>query len=518
MMGISNAQKSAYNILTSVLGQVITIVLGVVIPRLVLVNLGSENNGLLSSITQVLGYASLLEAGVGLASLQALYKPVAEHDETSVNAIMSATNLYYRRTGIAYLLTVIILSAIYPVIIKSSLPYGTITIVVLISGLPGVVNYYFQGKYKILLQAEGRTYIITNLATVIGILTSVGKILLLLLGFGVIAVQSLYLALSLVQMIYIDFYIRKNYAWIDLTAAPAYDKLSQRNSVLAHQLSGTIFSSTDAVTLSIFCGLSVVSVYSMYALLFGMVGTLLSNLAGSITFVLGQELGINQKKYGKLQDSFELVYISLSFSLFFIAYTYILPFLKIYTAGITDINYIDRALSVLFVAIALLENSRLSSAKAIHVAGHFRQTQWHAWVEMAINIIVSLIGVLVWGVYGVLIGTIAALLFRANAMIIYANKKILHRSPWKTYRRWLVNLALFIAVTVLSKPLFARIALDTYPRIILWAAITSVVVIPLFFVVASMFDRETYRYAKTLVVPYLKQARDKLKGRSRTQD
>ena len=271
MMGISNAQKSAYNILTSVLGQAITIILGVVIPRLVLVNLGSENNGLLSSITQVLGYASLLEAGVGLASLQALYKPVAEHDEASVNAIMSATNLYYRRTGIAYLLTVIILSAIYPVIIKSSLPYGTITIVVLISGLPGVVNYYFQGKYKILLQAEGRTYIITNLATVIGILTSIGKILLLLLGFGVIAVQSLYLALSLVQMIYIDYYIRKNYAWIDLTAAPAYDKLSQRNSVLAHQLSGTIFSSTDAVTLSIFCGLSVVSVYSMYALLFGIV-------------------------------------------------------------------------------------------------------------------------------------------------------------------------------------------------------------------------------------------------------
>ena len=267
MMGISNAQKSAYNILTSVLGQVITIVLGVVIPRLVLVNLGSENNGLLSSITQVLGYASLLEAGVGLASLQALYKPVAEHDEASVNAIMSATNLYYRRTGIAYLLTVIILSAIYPVIIKSSLPYGTITIVVLISGLPGVVNYYFQGKYKILLQAEGRTYIITNLATVIGILTSIGKILLLLLGFGVIAVQSLYLTLSLVQMIYIDFYIRKNYAWIDLTAAPAYDKLSQRNSVLAHQLSGTIFSSTDAVTLSIFCGLSVVSVYSMHCFL-----------------------------------------------------------------------------------------------------------------------------------------------------------------------------------------------------------------------------------------------------------
>lgn len=94
MMGISNAQKSAYNILTSVLGQVITIVLGVVIPRLVLVNLGSENNGLLSSITQVLGYASLLEAGVGLASLQALYKPVAEHDESTQSMLSCLQQTY----------------------------------------------------------------------------------------------------------------------------------------------------------------------------------------------------------------------------------------------------------------------------------------------------------------------------------------------------------------------------------------------------------------------------------------
>lgn len=516
-MSISNAKKSVYNVLTSILGQVITIAMGIVIPRLVLVNLGSENNGLLSSITQVLGYASLLEAGVGLASLQALYKPIAENDKPAVNAIMSATNLYYRRTGIVYLVIVVLLSVIYPLVVKTTIPYGTVLLVVLISGLPGVVNYYFQGKYKILLQAEGKTYIITNLTTIIGILTSVGKILLLLLGFGVIAVQTLYSALSLVQMIYISGYIKKHYTWMDLRVAPAYDKLSQRNSVLAHQLSGTVFSSTDSVTLSIFCGLRVVSVYSMYALLFGMIGTLLSNIAGSITFVLGQELGTNLKKYRELQDSFELTYIALSFSLIFVASTFILPFLRLYTDGIDDINYIDQSLVILFAAVALLENSRLSSVKAIHVAGHFKQTKWHAWVEMVINIGVSVLGVLMWGIYGVLIGTIAALLFRANAMIIYANKKILNRSPWKTYRRWLVNLALFVVLTVLSKQIFAHIALDTYPRIILWAAIACVVVVPLFFAVASVFDRETYRCAKELVSPYLKRAWDKLRGRARAQ-
>ena len=125
-------------------------------------------------------------------------------------------------------------------------------------------------------------------------------------------------------------------------------------------------------------------------------------------------------------------------------------------------------------------------------------------MESVINIVVSLACVFQFGIYGVLMGTIAALLYRTNDMIIYANKRVLGRSPWKTYRRWLVDLALFSAVTLLSKPIFAHIALDTYPRIILWAAISCLVVVPLFFGVSALFDRETYRYAKRLVVPHLR--------------
>lgn len=407
---------------------------------------------------------------------------------------------------------VILLAIIYPLIIKTTISYEVVFLVVLISGIPGVVNYYFQGKYKILLQAEGKSYITTNLTTIISILTSTGKIILLLLGFGVIAVQSLYLVLSLLQMAYISRYIKRNYKWIDMSVSPAYDKLSQKNSVLAHQLSGAVFNNTDMVILSVFCGLSVVSVYSMYAMLFGIVGTLLSNLAGSITFVLGQEVEINPKKYKKLQECFEAVYISLAFSLVFVAYIFVIPFLRIYTDGVNDINYIDQSLPILFVSIALLESSRLSSAKAIHVAGHFKQTQWHAWAEMIINIAISLLGVFKWGIYGVLIGTIAALLFRANAMIIYANRKVLKRSPWKTYRRWLVNLALFVTAALFSRPFFAHISLDTYPNIILWAAITCIVVIPLFFAVSSLFDREAYLYAKELLVPYFRRPKHSVSG------
>ncbi len=95
-------------------------------------------------------------------------------------------------------------------------------------------------------------------------------------------------------------------------------------------------------------------------------------------------------------------------------------------------------------------------------------------------------------------------------MISYTNKRIPDRSPWKTYRRWLVNLGLFIIVTIISKQIFTHVALDTYPRIILWAAISCVIIVPLFFVVASIFDKETFLAAKEMLSPYFKKLLSKL--------
>ena len=78
------AKKGAYNAFFGLMGQLITIALGVIIPRLVALSFGSEVNGLLNSITQIFVCFTLFEAGVGVASLQALYVPVANDDKKSI--------------------------------------------------------------------------------------------------------------------------------------------------------------------------------------------------------------------------------------------------------------------------------------------------------------------------------------------------------------------------------------------------------------------------------------------------
>lgn len=503
-----NAKKGIKNIAASVLSQVVTLSLGIIIPRLVLVNLGSEANGLLNSISNVLVYVALLEAGVGAASRQALYGPVGRQDYESINSVLAATDHFYKRTGRWYLVVILLLSFVFPLTLHSELPRWQIMAVMFLSGMPGVIKYYYQGKFNILLRTEGKGYVLTNISTVIHVATSLSKIVLLVAGANIVVLQTMYLAFNVMEVGGLALYIHRYYPWIDLKVKPNFDAISQSKNALVHQISSLFFFNTDSLLLTYFCGLKAVSVYSIYTMFFGIITTVLGYF-GSIDFILGQTFHTNQKRFLKLIDTYEVINMTMTFCLFCITNIFINPFLQLYTEGVNDIDYVDKYLPYLLIATYLLSNGRGSSSLTITFAGHFKQTQYRSLLEAAINIVASLVCVWKYGIYGVLMGTIAALLYRTNDMILYANWKILGRNPWITYRRWLLNLVLFIVVTVAGKWFFSFIALDSYFRIIGWAVVTCIVVIPFFFGVVSLCEREVFRFAWELLKPYLQKLKEK---------
>ena len=95
-------RRIKYNLLSGIVYQVVLIAMSFLLPRLYLENFGSEVNGVLSTIKQIFTYMCLLEAGVGLATTQALYKPVAEKEQRDISAIMAATNSYYKNNNCKY--------------------------------------------------------------------------------------------------------------------------------------------------------------------------------------------------------------------------------------------------------------------------------------------------------------------------------------------------------------------------------------------------------------------------------
>ena len=84
------------NIITSILLQLVTIISGFVVPKIILRKFGSDVNGLVSSVNQFLGYISLLEGGVGGVMRAALYKPLRENDTKKMNAVINAAEGFFR--------------------------------------------------------------------------------------------------------------------------------------------------------------------------------------------------------------------------------------------------------------------------------------------------------------------------------------------------------------------------------------------------------------------------------------
>ena len=504
----STFKKSSYNIFSSLIGQIFTMLLGIIIPRLYLVNFGSEINGLINSVNQIYVYFGLLEAGVGTATLQALYKPVAQDDKHSISRIMAVTDRFYRKTGCIYLVGVLIYSIAYPVFVSSDIPKLTIFAVIIFNGIPGVVGYLLQGKYTLLLQAEGKQYILTNLTTLSTILVNIARIALVFAGFNIVVIQAAYLTINLLRILYLMIYIKKHYKWINLNAEPDVKAISQKNSVLVMQITDMIFRNTDVLILTFFCDLKVVSVYTMYTMIYSMIKTFLDAFSQGFSFALGQTYNTDREKYIRLHDVYETYRMTLIFALYSVTYIFMTPFLKLYTSGVTDIAYIDKYLPLLFVLTYLLSCARASCSDAINYAQHFKLTQSRCIAEAVINLVVSIACVIKFGIYGVLFGTIASLLYRANDMIIYANKRILNRSPWVTYKRWIILFAIFALVIVFSNR-FVNINVDNYLALILYAAIYTMVIFVLYFSVISIFERSQAKEALRIVKIYLKNIKSK---------
>lgn len=472
-----------------IMQQLLTLIFGLIVPRLFIQTFGSEVNGLLSSLGNLYGYLALVEAGVGTVAIQALYGPVGRGDKKSINEIMTATGNYYNKAGFFYLLGVIAIAIFYPLTVTSTIPSRTIFIVTILSGMGGVVNFWVQGKYMVLLQAEGKKYLMSIVSMVIYVAQNFMKIFMLTQGFDVIAIHIGYFVISLCQMSFYFFYMKKNYKWLNLNATPNKAALSQSHAVFVQQITWMICSNTDILVLTYVAkDLKAVSVYTVYLMIYSTIEKLFNNLFGSFHYLLGQKYNTDREGYMPLHRIYECISMTGSFMLYTIAFILTTPFMQVYTSGITDVAYVDKYLPFLFTFMHLLSSSREASSRVINFAGHFKQMQWRAILESVINLMISIGLVLKLGIYGVLLGTIAAYFWRTNDIIIYANKNILKRSCWNTYKLWIGNMIVFILLCMGFH--FVSISPTGFIQFF-WEAIPTGIVICLVYL-ASMwvFERE----------------------------
>lgn len=418
-------KRLIYNTVSSIILQVTTIICGFILPRLILNAFGSDVNGLVNSITQFLGIISFLELGVGAVVQSALYKPLTEKRENDVSKIISSANKFFRRLAQILLAYVIVLIIFYPIFVAREFDFWyTATLIGAIS-ISSFAQYYFGIVNRLLLTADQKGYVQYTAQTIAVIGNTIVCYLLIIGGCGIQAVKLVTSIIYLVQPFAVYLYVKGHYS---INKKIEYNKepIPQKWNGIAQHVAAVILDGTDTVVLTLFATLADVSIYSVYYFVVKGVKQLFLSMTNGITSLMGelwarQELTELKKTFGWTEW---VIHTGTTF-IFGVTAVLIVPFVRVYTYGIDDANYIQP----LFAALIVLANAghclRLPYNIMILAAGHYKQTQNNYIFAAIINIIVSILAVNMLGLIGVAIGTLLAMGYQTVWMAWYNSKNLI---------------------------------------------------------------------------------------------
>ncbi len=427
---IKRSKKALYNIVSHFIYQAVTLVSGIITPRLIISSFGSAYNGTISSITQFLGLISFLTLGVAGATRVALYKHIANDDILGVSRVIKETERYMRKVGISLVIYSAVLAVIFPYILESSIPKIEVTLLVVLLTVGTFSKYFFSQTYCFLLQADQSEYIVTVFRTVAAVVDLLIIVVLINLDTTMIHVRLGVAVVSFLNPILVNAYIKKHYKLVK-KCEPDKTALSQRSYAMFHSIANMVHDNTDIFLLTIFTNAKIVSVYAVYYGIVRNIKELARNFTSGLEGAFGSMWAKGEKKqFSRNFKIYEFLMFSFSSVIFTALGVMLLPFIKLYTAGVTDVNYVRGAFAVLVVLAEAVFCIRQPYVTIVQAAGKYKETRNGAAAEAIINLVISLVLVNFIGLEGIVIGTLIANAFRTVQYMLYSYKELLEQKAW----------------------------------------------------------------------------------------
>jgi len=484
-------KKSILNTFFSLLEEIVSIVCAFILPKLILQYFGSEFNGLINSITQFLACAVVLRSGIGGATRAALYKPLAEKNSDKINSIIKATDMYMKKIGIILACGILLFATAYPFVVNSDFDWFFTFSLFIIIGISTFAESYFGITYLILVQSDQKLWVSSLIRIICLILNVILASILIISGYSIHIVKlGSAFAFALYPVI-LNIYVKKKYK-INLNVEPDNDAIGQRWDAFWHQFATFITNNTDVVVLSIFTNMIEVSVYSVYMLVINGIKRIITSFSNGIEAAFGNMIAKKEEK--SLKENFSLVEFiiyNISTIVYGCSIALILQFVNVYTINIKDADYLKPLFSYILLLATFMTSIRMPYQLIIQAAGKYKETKNGAIFEAFLNIIISVVLVINFGLIGVSIGTFVSTTIRTVELLIYANKNIIHENCKKSWLKMFLSLA-NIAVIVYIWNLLKLSMPNTY---FVWIKNAIIIVI---LAIVSLFIVDIIFYNKEL--------------------
>ena len=483
-------RKMLLNSSSGLFMQFAAIIVGLILPRFMISTFGSNVNGLVNSITQFLSYITLFDAGIGGVVRAALYDPLSRNDKNKINGILKASKNYFDKIALFFIVYVLALSILFPFAINQTFNVRFTAPLVLIIAISIFAEYYIGITYGFLLQADARNYVINFIQGFSTIINAALVIVLIRSGSTIHVVKLVSSIVFAAKPFLLMVYVSKKYEGLSLkSVSPDFDALTQRNNAFAHHVAWFLHTNTDIVVVTIFGSLASVSVYSVYYMVANSLTKVSIAISSGVEGFFGKRMVTSDESV--VRSDFKVLRMimdSIVIVLFMTAGCLLMPFIVLYTKGITDANYIEPVFGYFLLFAEGVYCLRLPYHNVITAAGHFKETQKSAIIETCLNVVLSITLIRFFSLTGVAIATLVAMLYRTIYDIYYMSHNLLKVSFWSDLVRVFATVAI-CSLGVLFKNIFVNVPTNTIGTWVVQGIVCFVISV----VIALAYDLLFYR-------------------------
>lgn len=447
----SRVKKSLLNARVNLIFYFLTLVLSFFSRKTFLDCLGAEFVGLSGTLTNILGFLSLAEMGVGTAVSYHLYKPIHKGDKELINELVSIFGYLYQKIGTFIGCAAVLISLFIPLIFKNNgFNLGLIYFAFYAILASSLISYFINYR-QILLSADQRGYVVT------GYLQGAAYVKILLQMAVAYFWSNYYLWIMLeivfgvISCVILNWKIRITYPWLQATASAGKQSFPRHKSIVTytkqifvHKIKDFLLTQSDQILVFAFVSLKMVAYYGNYTLITSKLTQLFSAFMGSFGASVGNLVAEGNKKR-TLQVFWEIqsLYFFIAGIVVYSAYHFIDPFICLWLG---DEYILDEMILVLLMINVFIMLTRSTVDMFNNAFGHYADV-WSAWAEGITNIAVTLLFAPSMGVAGILLGKIVSIIL---FVVLWKPYYLYHSGFQLSVKKYWINIIKYLAILVVS--------------------------------------------------------------------
>jgi len=504
-IGDSRQKRVLFSSISGIIFSIISLIFSFVLRKIFLTKIGVEYLGLYTFLTGIFGLLTTVDGGVCSSLFIKIHKPIAENNIAEIRRSYKLIKIVYMiRAALVLLIGIILFFLLNWLASDVIIPIKEVKIAYLIYLFLNAISYLFIYN-EFLLEAYQKRYLTNIYLFVVSItFTIINGIFLFLVGnfYVYLVIQVL---INLVSYILCTFAVKKRYPFLftkiklDMSSSA---EIKDMFKITYYTLSSVIVRNTDNILITKLLGFTTNGIYSSYKMLNSQIFNLLGKIKYSAQDSTRNYLVVKDKKSSlKMLSNLTFIYFWLAGFCTIALSALSTPFIILWLGS----NYTLGIIPIFLTALTLfIEMLIFPYDDAFYSLELYKKNKYIPIVEIFINLSISIILGIYFGITGIMIGTLSYLLFKSFIRI----KMIMKNYYEISYIKVLLKFIFYIFIVIISFSITYYILsfisgkdLLSFVYKVLITAILPNIIITLF-----TFWTDEFRWVINLVKKYLKKS------------